>query len=367
MGRNDGAGRWVSLVAFGAAEQTRLDGVEVGKINADLTSADGGIDVTTASPLRENAGIAFQGPVKVGSFDIPGDLARSWLSHPIRTAVQTPRAAPVGKRTRCEQTALRYMDYRLRGRDAGARCPPLRDTNRARDRARETHARSRKPRGRNDTGGATARRFPRSGAQPQALRGTWRRSVLRSTGSLFGSRRRSCRTRAFTQSAATTIYPLAFSTLACTRYGPWQTHRCTASETTPPTTRTCFEAFPFPAGMTPADTAAGAPAGPLAEAIAIAARRLNELRENWLNPAERVDRVPETVPGFPDRITHPQARPRGRAEEAHADEPLQPAPGVARQRTQGARRGGGRRLRLGRLHARDARRRDPAPPAGVEH
>jgi type II restriction/modification system DNA methylase subunit YeeA len=66
--------------------------------------------------------------------------------------------------------------------------------------------------------------------------------------------------------------------------------------------KTCFEAFPFPTGMTPADTAAGAPTGPQAEAIAAAARRLNELRENWLNPAEWVDRIPEVVPGYPDRI-----------------------------------------------------------------
>jgi hypothetical protein len=36
--------------------------------------------------------------------------------------------------------------------------------------------------------------------------------------------------------------------------------------------------------------------------IAAAARRLNELRENWLNPPEWVERVPEVVPGFPDRI-----------------------------------------------------------------
>lgn len=68
------------------------------------------------------------------------------------------------------------------------------------------------------------------------------------------------------------------------------------------TPTTTFETFPFPSGMTPADTAAGAPAGPQAEAIAAAASRLNELRENWLNPAEWVDRVPEVVPGFPDRI-----------------------------------------------------------------
>jgi type II restriction/modification system DNA methylase subunit YeeA len=32
------------------------------------------------------------------------------------------------------------------------------------------------------------------------------------------------------------------------------------------------------------------------------AERLNELRENWLNPPELVDRVPEVVPGYPDRV-----------------------------------------------------------------
>jgi hypothetical protein len=36
--------------------------------------------------------------------------------------------------------------------------------------------------------------------------------------------------------------------------------------------------------------------------IATAAQRLNSLRENWLNPAEWVERVPEVVKGCPDRI-----------------------------------------------------------------
>jgi hypothetical protein len=54
--------------------------------------------------------------------------------------------------------------------------------------------------------------------------------------------------------------------------------------------------------MTPQDTAKGAPTGQLAEAIATAARNLNTLRENWLSPPEWVDRVPEVVPLYPDRI-----------------------------------------------------------------
>jgi len=120
------------------------------------------------------------------------------------------------------------------------------------------------------------------------------------------------------------------------------------------TPTTCFETFPFPAGLTPADTAhqrteaveGGAlipadlpdtlsdalhtedfkPNQPLAPvhqapaaiktipprqaatAIAQAAQRLNALRQAWLNPPEWTDTVPEVVPlgmatsPYPDRI-----------------------------------------------------------------
>ena len=105
------------------------------------------------------------------------------------------------------------------------------------------------------------------------------------------------------------------------------------------TPTTCFETFPFPAGLTPADTAhqrtetlpggAVIPADLLMEneplapvsttqaaikcranaiAIAQAAKRLNDLREAWLNPPEWTDRVPEVIPlgmdhsPYPDRI-----------------------------------------------------------------
>jgi hypothetical protein len=39
-----------------------------------------------------------------------------------------------------------------------------------------------------------------------------------------------------------------------------------------------------------------------AVAIAEAAFQLNQLRENWLNPAEWVKRVPEIVAGYPERV-----------------------------------------------------------------
>jgi type II restriction/modification system DNA methylase subunit YeeA len=68
------------------------------------------------------------------------------------------------------------------------------------------------------------------------------------------------------------------------------------------TSTTCFETFPFPEGLTPNIPAADYAKDPGAIAIAEAAKELNRLRENWLNPEDLTERVPEVVPGYPDRI-----------------------------------------------------------------
>ena len=70
------------------------------------------------------------------------------------------------------------------------------------------------------------------------------------------------------------------------------------------TPTTTFETFPFPQGLTPRDTQTGAPDTSHANAIAAAAKRLDELRGNWLNPPEWVDWVitpEEEHAGFPKR------------------------------------------------------------------
>ncbi|HEX9614902.1 MAG TPA: class I SAM-dependent DNA methyltransferase, partial [Bacteroidota bacterium] len=43
-------------------------------------------------------------------------------------------------------------------------------------------------------------------------------------------------------------------------------------------------------------------ADPRAQKIAASARRLDQLRNNWLNPPDLVVCVPEVVEGYPDRI-----------------------------------------------------------------
>jgi type II restriction/modification system DNA methylase subunit YeeA len=66
-------------------------------------------------------------------------------------------------------------------------------------------------------------------------------------------------------------------------------------------TRT-FETFPFPEGLTPNIPAKNYENDPRARAIATAAKRLDDLRNAWLNPADLVRIESEVVAGYPDRI-----------------------------------------------------------------
>ena len=77
----DGAAVRISMIAFDA-EQTSsaiLDGAPVGKINADLRA---GLDFTQASALNQNNALSFQGPVKVGRFEVAWSEARNMLAAP---------------------------------------------------------------------------------------------------------------------------------------------------------------------------------------------------------------------------------------------------------------------------------------------
>ena len=71
----------VSVVCFDSGSEgvVDLDGVRVPRINADLTS---GVDVTSALPLRANRGIAFQGVIGSGDFDVSTEDARRLLELP---------------------------------------------------------------------------------------------------------------------------------------------------------------------------------------------------------------------------------------------------------------------------------------------
>ncbi|CAN5650788.1 class I SAM-dependent DNA methyltransferase [soil metagenome] len=78
----DGAAVRISIVGFddGSDEARYLDGVPVDNISSDLT---GGVDLSRAHRLNENSGQCFLGVQLSGPFDIPGDLAREMRAMPV--------------------------------------------------------------------------------------------------------------------------------------------------------------------------------------------------------------------------------------------------------------------------------------------
>lgn len=72
----------ISMIAFSPVKDTVpvLDGVPVLAINADLTA---GVDVTKAVSLVENKELCFQGPTRVGKFDLSASIAEKMLSVPL--------------------------------------------------------------------------------------------------------------------------------------------------------------------------------------------------------------------------------------------------------------------------------------------
>ena len=75
----DGANVHVSMVGFDDGDEKHrvLDGKKVDNIHSNLTA---NLDTTNAKELATNAGISFQGPVRVGDFDVSHDEAMGLLT-----------------------------------------------------------------------------------------------------------------------------------------------------------------------------------------------------------------------------------------------------------------------------------------------
>ncbi len=82
---NEGASVRVSFVCFCSTTELQpifLNGTKEDRILSDLTpqNSDESLDLTKVKSLDSNKNRAFIGTQKSGSFDVPGELARSWLS-----------------------------------------------------------------------------------------------------------------------------------------------------------------------------------------------------------------------------------------------------------------------------------------------
>jgi len=299
---NEGAAVRVSLVCFGGVEGTKLDGKTVDSIHADLTAGDG-LNLTQAQQLKANAGICFMGASKKGAFDIEGDLARQWLSlpnpngrssgdvlKPLWNGIDVTRRPRDGwivdfGTTMIEADAALYevpFGY------VQAYVKPEREKNN-REAYRKYWWRH-----------AEARPGMRA-----ALKG-----LLRYIATPHVSKH-----RIFIW-VDTAVLPdqmlivtsrsddITFGILHSRFHELWSLRMGTSLEDRPRyTPTTTFETFPFPAGLT-LDLAAADYTNAAGTEIDTAAQKLNELRENWLNPSEWTDwvRTPaEEKAGYPAR------------------------------------------------------------------
>ena len=333
---NDGAAVRVSLVAFGKASQpARLDGVELTAISSDL---HGKGSLTEVRKLLNNADVSFIGTQKNGPFDVPRELAVQWLGFPnpngksnalvvrpwangldVTRRPQNRWVVDFGCAMPLDQAALfeapfAYVDRRVKPTRMNVR----RDWHRthwwlygdARPGLRESLA--------------TLGRFVVTPMVAKHRVFAWMPAVQIPENLCVAITRADDTTFGILHSRFHELWSLRM----CTWLGVGNDPRYTPT--------TCFETFPFPLGLTPADTAhqltelleggalipadlptssapatdtqAGSACKQTASQIAIAAKRLNDLREAWLNPAEWTHRVPEVVPlgmstsPYPDRI-----------------------------------------------------------------
>ncbi len=302
---SEGAAVRVSMTCFDAQKGgvARLDGAEVGEVFADLTAAQQ--DTSSAERLRENLNRAFMGDTKGGAFDVSGDLAREWLLSPAnpngRSNADVLKPWSNGMDLTRRPSGKWVVDFGWTMSEADAalfeapfahafeKIHPERIKNR-----REFYARfwwrHMEPR---QGMWARLQNFQRYIVTPRVAKQRlfiWMSAPTVPDSQLIVIARDDDTTCGILHSRFHEVWSLRMGSFLGVGNDP---------RYTPSTT---FETFPFPEGLTPNIPAADYAADPRARKIAAAAARLNELRENWLNPADLVKRVPEVVPGYPDRI-----------------------------------------------------------------
>ncbi|MBU0716121.1 MAG: N-6 DNA methylase [Verrucomicrobia bacterium] len=300
----DGANVHVSLIAFdgGAEERRTLDGQLVSTINPNLSAAS---DLATAKPLSSNRDLCFLGDIKGAAFDITDGEAQRMLSEPnaagvFNSSVVLPwiNGLDVTRRNRSMwiidfgvypelEGCVRYQEP-FAFIDAHVR--PVKSRNRREIRARywwrhsETHPEMR-------CRIAPLPRFLTTVAVAKHRLFVWMSLPTLPDHAVF----------VFARSD-----DLFFGILQSRFHEVWALKLGTRLETRPRyTPSTCFETFPFPLGV----LNTGDPVPSTHAVIAAAAKELNELRDNWLNPSEwtRTETLefPGTVGGPWDRYIDP--------------------------------------------------------------
>ena len=299
----DGASVRVSLICFASKNvglSAYLDGIDVPRINADLTA--GVADLTTAVKLPRNQHTAFLGGYKKGKFDIPGDLARAWLCLPVnpngRPNADVLKPWLNGRDVTQRLTGKWVVDFghEMSEADAALYEAPFAYISKhvKHERDRNRRADLRQNWWRHDRSGQTM--FKRIGAlsryiaTPRVAKHrlfVWLDARVCPDSQLIVIARDDDTTLGILHSRFHELWALRLGTsLGVTpRYTP----------------TTTFATFPFPEGLTPDIPATEYAKDPRAIAIAEAARRLVKLRDHWLNPPEWMAWIDELVAGYPKR------------------------------------------------------------------
>ncbi len=324
---NDGAAVRVSLVCFGRGEGSSLDAQAVPQIYADLTApsvAGDSLDVSQAATLAANIGASFQGASKKAKFEIDAALAREWLKLPNpngqpNSDVVKPWANGFELSRRPQAQWIIDFGISMTETEAALYEKPFGYVVQHVKAERLANNRE------------AYRKFWWRFAEPRPGMRAAMRVLLRFIATVAHSKYRFFVWLPITTSPDQALITVAraddtsFGLLQTRLHELWSLRMGSSLEDRPRYTPTsCFETYAFPAGLTPADTAhqrteslpdgAVIPADlppavrPHAEAIARAAKALNDLRERWLNPPEWTRREPEVVPlgmdhsPYPDRI-----------------------------------------------------------------
>ena len=301
----EGASVRVSLICFAPRKGTlpvALDGVEVPAIRPDLTAV--GADLTRVANLGCNKGAAFQGDIKRGSFDIPGETARRWLEEPANpngkpnADVLMPwiNGSDLTRRPRdmwivdfgTSMTEAEAALYELPFSHIERVVKPKRLKNRE-PRSRRFWFRHWNPRPKMWGALAGLSRYIATPRNAKHRLFVWRDVRICPD----------CQVVVIARDDDTT-----FGILHSRFHESWTLGRCSwLGQGNDPryTPTTTFLTFPFPPGLSPNVPAIDYQADPRAQAIASAAQRLVELRDRWLNPPELVEWVDEPVAGYPKR------------------------------------------------------------------
>jgi type II restriction/modification system DNA methylase subunit YeeA len=302
----EGAAVRVSMVCFMREKggTARLEGRAVALIVSDLEDGSSSVDLTKAARLAETFSRSFVGRQKDGPLDIEGDLARQMIvtGHNPHGRSNTEIIRPWRNgmdltRRSSDKWLIDFMAmeegeaalFELPFEFARVHLKPIRDVNR--DPKRRSHWWRPGRTGDDIRKGLCG--LPRFICTPRVAKHrlfVWLHSSVNPDSATVAIARDDDTSFGILHSRFHEIWSLRMGTFLGVGNDP---------RYTPSTT---FETFPFPEGLTPDINAADYADDPRAQAIAKAAARLNELRENWLNPPDLVVREPEVVPGYPDRI-----------------------------------------------------------------